>query len=356
MLLHLEQIKGHQSQESTASHPLNLLIEISARCPQRCPMCPLQGSDMRLARTEGLMDVILFERVIDELAVNPPDVVCLHSSGESTVHPKFAEMGSYARRKLPKTHLRMNTGGITWSNDERRTKWLKIGLDKLTFSIEACRWLQDGLDADGKPYDPKTHRADVKDEYKRYTIHPYRAGAPWGIVVPNIIATARILRRLKAKAKPSDPVNRVNLGIQHMVTREQEVMEIDAPAPNTSPISTWEIEFSRAFWRRYGVEVGHVAVASVGGQVDNSPMMNMDFKRKPMGVCREVYTNFMIAYDGRVAPCCVDAHSLELLPDINLNDMTIAEAWIHPSIVKLRGQHRVRQGYSAKCKRCLKAL
>jgi hypothetical protein len=302
------------------------------------------------------MDVLLFERIIDELAANPPEVVCLHSSGESTVHPQFTEMGSYARRKLPKTWLRMNSGGITWNTDEKRTKWLKIGLDRLIFSIEACRWLQDGLDRDGKPYDVKTHRADVKDDYQRYTIHPYRAGAPWKIVVPNIIATARILRRLKKDSPKGDPVHRVNLGIQHMVTVEQALIPIRAARANTSAISTWEIEFSRAFWKQHGVEVGQVAVASVGGQVDNSPMMNLEFKRKPMGICREVYTNLMIAYDGCVAPCCVDAHELELLPEINLKKMTIKEAWTHPSVVKLRAQHRSGRGYPEKCKRCLASI
>ena len=310
---------------------------------------------MRLARTEGLMDVILFERVIDELAEHPPDVICLHSSGESTVHPKFAEMGSYARRKLPKTWLRMNTGGLMWTTDEKRTKWLNIGLDRLTFSIEANRWLQDGLDHDGKPYDTKTHRADVKDDYKRYAIHPYRAGAPWKIVIPNIIATAKILRELQKKAKDGDPVKRVTLAIQHMITKEQEIIQTSSPQKNMSKISTWEIEFSRAFWKQHGVIVNHVAVASIGGTVDNTAMLNTGFKRKPLGKCREVYTNLMIGYDGKIAPCCVDAHSFELLPDINVNDLTVQEAWMHPTLVKLRGQHLAGRGFPEKCRVCLKS-
>ena len=308
---------------------------------------------MRLARTEGLMDVILFERVIDELAELPPDVICLHNSGESTVHPKFAEMVSYARRKLPKTWLRMNTGGLMWTTDEKRTKWLNVGLDRLTFSIEACRWLQDGLDQDGKPYDTKTHREDVKDDYKRYTIHPYRAGAPWKIVIPNIIATARILKQLQKNAKDGDPVKRVTLAIQHMITKEQEIIEIAPSKQGKSKASTWEIEFSRAFWKQHGVIVNQVAVASIGGTVDNTAMLNTGFKRKALEWCREVYTNMMIGYEGKVAPCCVDAHSFELLPEINLNDMTIQEAWNHPTIKKLRDQHLSGHGYPEKCRVCL---
>lgn len=352
----LTQIHEHQSAQATSTHPLNVMLEISARCPQRCPFCPLQGSDLRLARSEGLMSVDLFRRVVDQLAENPPDVVCLHASGESTIHPEFARLGVYARTKLPETRLRMNTGGLLWTTKVKRTAWLSIGIDRLVFSIEACRWLQDGLDRDGKPFDTRTQRADVRDDYKRFVIHPYRAGAPWALVVPNIIATARLLRHLQRDEPADHPVQRVKLGIQHAVTREQDVIEQTPLGPQQRGLSTWEIEFSRAFWAQHGIIVNHVAVATVGGQVDNADMVNAEFTRKPMGVCREVYTNLIVAYDGRVSPCCVDSHELELLPDLNLHDMTIAEVWAHPSVAQLRKQHRSGGGYPAKCERCLKSI
>lgn len=302
------------------------------------------------------MEPEFFRSLVDQLTEHPPDVLRLHSSGESTVHPQFAELGAYARKKLPKTWLQMNSGGLLWTTDEKRTAWLRIGIDLLTFSIEANRWLHDGLSVEGNPFDTSTAREDVRTEYKKYVIHPHRAGAPWGVVIPNIIRTAQILQHLRRNLPKSDPVHRVRLEAQHVVSREQEVIQVQLPGMKHPVASTWEIEFSRAFWAQHGVAVKYVPVASVGGVVDNSDMLNPEFMRAPMGECRETWTNFIIAYDGRVSPCCVDSHELELLPQIDLKKMPIQEAWMHPALESLRSQHMAGGGYPDKCKKCLGAV
>lgn len=289
------------------------------------------------------MEWPLYQSLIDQLAEHPPDVLRLHGSGESTAHKEFARFGEYARQRLPNTFLQMNTGGLLWTTDEKRKAWLAVGIDKLTFSIEANRWLQDGLDAEGKPWDTKIPRDQVRFEYKKYVIHPHRAGAPWNVVIPNIVRTAALLNAMKAGNPQDHPVQRVRLFIQHVVTREQEIIHVKERMPDGRERlrpSSWEIEFSRAFWAEHGVEVQYVPVATVGGLVDNSDMANEEYMREPMGTCREVYTNFVIGWDGKVSPCCVNEHTFSLLPTVDLSRMSIEEAWNAPALSRLREIHR----------------
>lgn len=350
----LSRIVALERAKETLDWPTNIQIEMSRVCPQSCVFCPLQQTAARMQQEEGVMPDALFKRVVDELAEHQPLQVMLHGSGESTVHPRFGELAAYAREKLPYTFLRLNTGGILWKNPDKVRKWLLAGFDKITWSIEANRWLQDGIDADGKPWNDKTKREDVVKEYKRFVIHPHRAGAPWDEVVPNLVQALGILSKLQSELPPEHPVHRTHMHIQHVVSREQPVVQFNGP--DGPYYSTWEIEFSRAFWGQFGVRVQHVPIASVGGNVDNSDMVNLEFQRQPMGNCMEVFQNFTIAYDGRVSPCCQDSHPLTLLPQINLNNMSLKEAWRHHSVERLRMQHRAGGGYPDQCKRCLGAL
>lgn len=352
-----------QKQRAEIEMPTNVMLGLSERCVATCPFCPLQQSEERLKRVEGDMSWELFRKIVDELSTRPPEVLRLHGSGEATINKDFGRMGRYAREKLPETWLQMNTVGTTWSSDAKRKEWLEIGLNKLTFSMEANRWLQDGLDAGLLPWDRSIPRDQVRFEYKKYVIHPHRAGAPWKIVAPNLIATARALARLKKESGKDAPVQRTNLCVQHVVTREQEVVRV-RDADGRERATSWEIEFSTAFWRQYGVQVQYVPVATVGGQVDNSDMLNEEYMREPMGHCREVYTNFVIGWDGKVSPCCVNEHELTLCPEIDLAKMTVNEAFNHPRLQHLRALHRKHadsKGEDAaalpgECTRCLKAL
>jgi len=323
------------------------MLEMSARCPQKCPMCPLQGSDERMAREEGLMEPELFRSLIDQMVDHPPEVLRLHYSGESTVHPQFAELAMYARKKLPSVHLQMNTGGLLWTTDEKRRAWLACGIDLLTFSIEANRWLHDGIDSDGNPWNTSTKRADVHAESRKFVIHPHRAGAPWDLTAGNLLKTAILLRQMQQKNEGHS--RRVNLHVQHLVTKE--VVPSESVVNGDQPF-VWELEMSRAFWEQFGVLAKWVPVANIGGQVDNNDLKNPAFDRRAAGTCREVWTNFIVSWDGRVAPCCVD-HAFALLPAVDLKKVSYLAAWNHPALTSLRERHREMKGIPEKCRVCL---
>ena len=290
----------------------------------------------------------LFRDLIDQMVDHPPEVLRLHYSGESTVHPQFTELALYARQQLPpNVWLQMNTGGLLWNTDEKRRAWLAVGIDKLTFSIEASPWLHDGLGHDGKGWDTAIKREDVHAKTREYVVHPHRAGAPFDLCAGNLLKTAALLNEMQGKNVGYS--RRTNLSIQHLVPRE--IAASQAVANGKMPFF-WELEMSQAFWAQFGVQTQWVPVASIGGQVDNADLVNKDFSRRAQGTCKEVWTNFVISWNGKVAPCCVD-HSFSLLPAIDLNRVSLLEAWKHPSLSGLRDRHREMVGIPDKCKVCL---
>lgn len=253
----------------------------------------------------------------------------------------------YARQKLPGVHLQMNTGGLLWTTDEKRRAWLACGIDLITFSIESNRWLHDGIDAEGKPWETTTKREDVQKETRRFVIHPHRAGAPWDLTAANLLKTALLLQQMQAGNEGHS--RRTNLHIQHLVTRE---LEASKQVTNGKQPFFWELEMSRAFWAQFGVTAKWVPVANIGGQVANDDLKNPAFDRKAPGRCAEVWTNFVISWNGKVAPCCVD-HSFSLLPPVDLTRMSYLDAWRHPALTGLREQHREMKGIPDQCRVCL---
>lgn len=336
-----------QSKRTVPDHPMNVMVETSARCGQRCPMCPLQGSDDRMAREEGFMAPELFRELIDQFADHPPEVLRLHYSGEAVLHPQFAELALYARELLPNTFLQMNTGGLNWTTDEKRKAWLACGIDKLTFSLEANPWLNDGLDEKGNPFDTTTRREDVTAAARKYVIQPYRAGAPFDITAGNLLRTAILLAQMKEADEGYS--RHVGLYVQHLIPKE--IRPSKTISDGKQPFF-WEMEMSAAFWQQFGVTAQWVPVASIGGQVDNSGMANEAYHRVAPGKCAEVWTNFVVSWNGKVAPCCVD-HSFGLLPDLDLNKMSVLEAWKHPALAGLRERHRGNGELPERCKVCL---
>jgi len=95
----------------TADHPFGLFnIELTNRCPMKCVMCP---RTYHMTRDQGFMEIDLFKKIIDELAMANPEfqqdrVVWLHHFGESLLHPEFDFCIRYAAEKGIRTGLSVN--------------------------------------------------------------------------------------------------------------------------------------------------------------------------------------------------------------------------------------------------------
>jgi len=122
--------KGYVGGDETCAYPpLRLWVEPTDVCNLRCVMCP-QSSPK--AFPKGYMELGLFTKIIDEAKAFVYDVN-LHHRGESTIHPRLAEMVRYA--KEAGLYTRLHTNG-TLLDREKAVRLIEGGLDLISFSFD----------------------------------------------------------------------------------------------------------------------------------------------------------------------------------------------------------------------------
>jgi radical SAM protein with 4Fe4S-binding SPASM domain len=109
--------------------PYRLWIEPTNRCNLACVMCP----NSRFKKEDlGFMDFDLYRRVIDQAAAFVHDVN-LHHRGESTLHPRLADMIRYADERGMK--VKLHTNGTTL-NENLSRELIQSGLRLISFSFD----------------------------------------------------------------------------------------------------------------------------------------------------------------------------------------------------------------------------
>ncbi len=131
-------IKPEIIAESDRSFPLMLNIEPTLACNLGCFMCPAHNNSVSNMRKSGLMTWELYTKIIDECAAEGGvKILNLHKDGESLLHPKFADMITYAKEKKAAEVIHFNTN-LTFKNQKLVDKILLSGVDDITFSIDAA--------------------------------------------------------------------------------------------------------------------------------------------------------------------------------------------------------------------------
>src|SRR5947209_15568006 len=114
--------------------PKYIQIEPVGQCNLRCRMCPIQfRQDGPPYGPPAFMDFAVYCSLIDQL----PDLRELHLQGlgEPMMHPRFADMVSYATRR----GIRVTTNSnLTLLNDERAARCVTSGLDCIHVSIDGA--------------------------------------------------------------------------------------------------------------------------------------------------------------------------------------------------------------------------
>jgi radical SAM protein with 4Fe4S-binding SPASM domain len=114
--------------------PYRIWVEPTSKCNLACVMCP----NRKFQKSElGFMDFDLYRSVIDQATSFVHDVN-LHHRGESTLHPRLADMIRYADQKGMK--VKLHTNGTTLNGDLSEFL-IRSGLRLLSFSF-------DGYDAE----------------------------------------------------------------------------------------------------------------------------------------------------------------------------------------------------------------
>ncbi|WP_029896974.1 radical SAM/SPASM domain-containing protein [Desulfohalovibrio reitneri] len=243
--------KADRIQEA-AEFPKVLLIDNCNACNLRCSMCDHPNMDKY--RKVQLMDMDLYRKLIDEIAVENPDArVWQIFFGDPFMCRDMPERIRYAKEK-GLTDVVLNTNGVKMKPEKARAV-IEAGLDALYCGIDAA----------------------TAETYGKI-----RVGGDFDKAVANVLAYRDILREI---GKPGQ-----ELYVQFV---EDELNE-------------HEVQDFIDFWNAEGVNVKIRPKVSWAGLVNaNNLSANEDVDRK---ACYWLMQTINICADGRVALCSVDVH------------------------------------------------
>jgi radical SAM family protein/iron-sulfur cluster protein len=270
--------------------PVELHVELTNRCNQACPMCPLQASP----RPKGEMDLGLFTDLLDELKGHTT-LVDLSLSGEPLLNRSAADFVAAAKNRDMVVYLQTNA---TCLDEGLSRDLISAGLDLITFSLDAAR--------------PATY-AQVRPP-----------GPPLDEVEERVRA---FLGMARAGGRPFTMVQMVRLG----KNREEER------------------EFT-ARWRGLARGVKFKTFDDRAGLVD-SRLGRGEWQGKAGGRCARLWRGMGLLWDGKAVPCCKDVHGREVLG--NAFEEGPRALWNGPRMTGLRQLHaRGQQDRVPLCRGC----
>ena len=124
--------------EDKSNFPLMLNIEPTLACNLKCSFCPSHSEELKhlQSRAIGYMDFDLYKKIIDECSEYKNLLVLnMHKDGESSLHPKFAQMIKYAKEKEVAKIIHFNTNCLM--SKEKVDAILEADIDDITLSLDA---------------------------------------------------------------------------------------------------------------------------------------------------------------------------------------------------------------------------
>ena len=264
--------------------PNRIAVELTNQCNVSCTFCPRQSVDMKI----GFMSMELYKKIIDEASDHLPVKLVIFFRGESLLHPEFIECVKYAKDKGIGP-IQYATNAFELTND-MADKLLETGIDFISFSLDTL--------------DPEIYRKS-------------RLCGNLDISRDNVIYLSKKCDEKRKK------------GLQ-VPTLQVSTVEIEEYMPEQGKF----IEF----WKKY-VDIVRVYYE----HDDNGKFRNVEVQRlleeevperKP---CRKLFTDLLVYWDGQLALCNYDWRGG--LQGLNLNKMTIEEAWNSKLYEQLREAH-----------------
>ncbi len=108
-----------------------IAIETTTYCNLRCKFCPNSKYERGLLENKKLMDADLFKKIIDDLSeIRFRGNVDLYYYGEPLTDERLPEFVEYARKKLPKANIEINSNGFLLTLEIYKVL-VEKGLDKI---------------------------------------------------------------------------------------------------------------------------------------------------------------------------------------------------------------------------------
>lgn len=249
--------------------PEVILIDNCNACNLECSMC--DHRNMKKYRKIQLMDFGLYQKIIDEIALENPNArVWEIFFGDPFMCGDMAKRIRYAKSK-GLTDVVLNTNGVLMT-EKRAEAIVKAGLDAMYVGIDAA----------------------TADTYQKV-----RIGGEYSRAVENTLR----YRDLLAKYGRPDQ----QLFVQFVV----------------SGVNENEVDDFKRFWKNEGVNIKIRPKVSWAGLVEAKNLHdNIQVQRKP---CYWLMRTINICADGEVALCSVDVHCRVKCG--NVNHSTVKEIW-----------------------------
>ena len=268
-----------ERRQTLTDFPLHLDLELAGNCNLKCDMCWQSGA---LTAPLGLMKDKTFRNIIDSAVPLGLAAIKLQSRGESTLHPRLAELAKYAK-DAGVMDVQLTTNGTLFEKQGRLEALLMSGIDKLIFSID-----RDHDDSAREIYGDRA--PDVREVFRR---------------------TLR-LRRALGLTKPALRVQTFALPGQ---TQQERLTEVRSEFPDAD---------------EYLVNV----LWNSTTDADSISDLSEEFDLLP---CGYLWTRMVVYWNGDVTLCCRDYNGELNLG--NVADTSIKDIWNGPRMQELRRMH-----------------
>jgi radical SAM protein with 4Fe4S-binding SPASM domain len=260
-------------------------IESTNLCNAKCVFCP--RDDMQ--RRQGVMEMALFQKVVDECAALGIKHVRVHNYGEPFLDKQLVEKVRYAKsRGIAEVGMISNGSLIT---EELAQGMVDAGLDVINISVDAAG----------------------KETFERTRVH-----LKYDEVISHVKTIAR-LRDASGRHKP------------------KLIMSFVRQTPEVSPEE-------RAFVEEWGKVADKIHITDLHNWAGT--LNHQSDVRYP---CYRMWQTFTVLWDGRVSLCCADFDGRHILGD--LRSHTIAQIWNNPAYRAVRRQH-LESGGPEICRSC----
>ena len=151
-----------------------VFIETLTACNLRCSYCPNSVFERGLIKNNQEMDIILFHKIIDELAeLNWVGEIQPHSYGEPLLDKRIVKLCSYIKQKLPSSKINIFSNGELLNVDLYK-KLVQAGVN--IFSVTQHLEKQSKGTLDVIEYRKKNGSENVHFNYKKLNNINTRAG------------------------------------------------------------------------------------------------------------------------------------------------------------------------------------
>jgi MoaA/NifB/PqqE/SkfB family radical SAM enzyme len=272
-----------------------ILIDNCNACNLRCSMC--DHKNIRHYRKVQNMDMKLYKKIIDEIAVENPNArVWEIFFGEPFLCKDMPDRIRYAKDK-GLADVVLNSNGVLMT-EEKAKEVIKAGLDAIYVGIDAA----------------------TEDVYDKI-----RIGGDFDKVVKNVRSYRDLLHKYGSKKQ--------KLFVQYVV----------------SEINEHQVEEFKSFWEKEHVSIKIRPKVSWAGLVEAGNLEDNDNVGRKS--CYWLMRSMNICVDGQVALCSVDIHCRVNCGD--LYDSTIKEIW-NGRLKEYRNMHKTGEfdKLPGMCKHC----